>query len=161
MNTTRHTTGTSYPSMAHWLAASSPQPRDVRTLWAQGQMATLISGRCWDTVEMPLALSGLTSTYLTYRSQHVGPHLLSGTEATAWWLVEAGAGQTLAGVEQVKVLPVGCPITAPAPSTYNGDRLWILPESPCPWLRLTSAEALRTAVDDAVRARPVTYRRTS
>ncbi|MEV0278522.1 hypothetical protein AB0I22_19365 [Streptomyces sp. NPDC050610] len=158
MNTTRHATGLCYPSMAHWLAASSLQPRAVRAFWAQGQTATLISGPVWDTIEMPLALSSLTATYLAYRGRHVGPYLLCGTQSTAWWLVETGRGQELADVEHVKVLPPNCPITASTPGTYNGDQLWVLPETPCPWLRLTATDALRTAVDDAVRSRPATHR---
>ncbi|MEV0266748.1 hypothetical protein AB0I49_36115 [Streptomyces sp. NPDC050617] len=157
MNATRHATGVSYPSMAHWLAASSPRPRAVHALWAQGRTATLISGPIWDTVEMPLGLAGLASTYLAYRGRHVGPYLLCGTESTAWWLVGAGLGQALADVEHVKVLPPGSPLTASAPGTYNGDRLWVLPEAtaetPRPWLQLTSAEALLTAVAEAVRSR--------
>ncbi|MFE7119163.1 hypothetical protein ACFU99_27485, partial [Streptomyces sp. NPDC057654] len=50
------------------------------------------------------------------------------------------------------------PITAPAPGTYNGNRLWLLPEATPdasrPWLQLTSPEALRTAINEAVRCRP-------
>ncbi len=135
------------------------RPRTVRALWAQGQPATLISGRVWDTVKMPLGLAGLTATYLAYRGHHVGPYLLSGMEHSAWWLVEVGLGQELAGIKQVTVLPYRCPLTAPAPGTYNGHRLWVLPEAgdrdPRPWLRLTSATALHTAVAQAARARPI------
>ncbi|MEU7044913.1 hypothetical protein AB0A77_28180 [Streptomyces varsoviensis] len=128
--------------------------RAVRALWAQGRTAALSNGRLWDAVEVPPALSSLAATYLAYRGRHIGPYpcLLCGARATAWRLVGPGHGQDLADVEHVKVLPVGCPITAPAPGTYNGGRLWVLPEpSSCPWLRLTSPEALRTAVRDAVR----------
>ncbi len=162
MNATRHTTGSSYPSMAHWLAASAHRPRAVRALWAQGRTATPISGPIWDTIEMPLGLVGLAATYLAYRGRHVGPYLLCGAESTAWWLVPAGHGKELANVRHVKVLPPGSPLTASAPGTYNGDRLWVLPEAtdetPRPWLRLTSAEALRTAIDEAVRSRRPAYR---
>ncbi|MEU7042615.1 hypothetical protein AB0A77_16330 [Streptomyces varsoviensis] len=159
MNTTRHATGKHYPSMTHWLSAASSEPRSVRVLWAQGHTAALSNGRLWDAVEVPLALSSLAATYLAYRGRHIGPYLLCGARATAWWLTDPGHGQDLADVEHVKVLPVGCPIIAPAPGTYSGERLWVLPEPPpCPWLRLTSPDALRTAVRDAVRALPRGYR---
>ncbi|KOG87074.1 hypothetical protein [Streptomyces varsoviensis] len=144
--------------MAHWLSAASDEPRAVRALWAQGRTATLSNGRLWDTIEMSLVLSSPTATYLAYRGRHIGPYLLCGTQATAWWLVEPGRGYELADSEHVKVLPPGSPITAPAPGTYKGERLWILPEAPCPWLRLTSPDALRTAVHEAVQTRPGTRR---
>ncbi|MEU7044915.1 hypothetical protein AB0A77_28190 [Streptomyces varsoviensis] len=162
MDITHHATGTHYPSMAHWLSASSDKPRAVRALWAQGQTAALINGRLWDTVEVPLGLSSLTSTYLAYRGRHVGPHLLSGAEHSAWWLVGAGRGEELAGIETVTVLPAGAPLPMPAPGAYSGGRLWILPEAttddPRPWMRLTSAAALRVAAAEAAQARPLAYR---
>ncbi|MFE7117838.1 hypothetical protein ACFU99_20720 [Streptomyces sp. NPDC057654] len=150
---------TTHPlSTAHWLAASAPEPGAVLALWAQGRTATVITGPYWDTVEMPLGLSSRTATFLAYRGHHIGPHLLCGVERTAWWLVPAGAGRILADVQQVKALPPGCPITAPCPGTYTGNRLWVLPEptvrTPRPWLRLTSPQALRTAIGEAGRSRP-------
>ncbi|MEV0264843.1 hypothetical protein AB0I49_26350 [Streptomyces sp. NPDC050617] len=145
-------------SMAHWLAASAPRPDAVLDLWAQGRTATVVTGPYWDTVEIPLGLSSRTATFLTYRGHHIGPHLLCGAERTAWWLVPTGGGQTLADVGQLRVLPPGCPIIAPRPGAYTGNRLWILPEptirTPRPWLRLTSPQALRAAIGEAGRSRP-------
>lgn len=146
---------TSWPDLtavARWLAASSTTPRATYDKWAHGETAILTTGMRWDIAEIDLALSTRAVTYLRDRSEHIGLHLVSGTDRLYRWLIPTGSTDALPGGV---VLPSGAPIVAPAPGSYGGEQLWLVPEArpddKRPWARLTSAEALRAAITEAMR----------